>query len=261
MRFDVLKNKLCIRAAEVDLIRRYLAPQSRVLELGGGNGWQAKQIASWGFEIEAIDIEAQTDLHHSVALYDGVTIPFPAETFDVIFSSNVLEHIEMRATLFTDMKRVLKLSGYMIHIVPSASWRLWTALAHYLHVVRRLVRTAFPVMPINVAREHAHRGIPRRQVVTIFDNLRKSILPAAHGIDGSVFRELITFSRWGWRACFRDAELSIFDEYRTGIFYTGYRLLPWMGIGPRKFLANFLGSSCHVFILRFSSASCPRRAV
>lgn len=257
MAFNAHENKLHIRAAEVELIRRFLAPHSRVLELGGGNGWQAMQIASWGVEIRSIDVEPQFDLYHSVELYDGVNIPFPDENFDLIFSSNVLEHVEMRTMLFTDMKRVLKHGGYMIHIVPSASWRLWTSLAHYLYLVKRIVQTALRSSSADITHEHVSHEILYKPAGTIFDRLRKSICPVPHGIDGSVFRELITFSRWGWRSCFRDADLGIFVEYRAGIFYTGYRLIPCLGLGPRRFLANFLGSSCHVFVLRNPSAFCP----
>lgn len=257
MSLNSINNRLYIRAAEVDLIRRFFAPQSKVLEIGGGSGWQAKQIASWGFEIKAIDVELHNDQYHPVELYDGVNIPCPAETFDFIFSSNVLEHVEKRALLFTDMSRVLKHSGYMIHIVPSASWRLWTALAHYPYLAKRVVKIALGIRSGNINDEHSYHEIqPRPGGRAFIDKLKQSLWPVPHGIDGSIIRELSTFSRWGWRACFRDAELSIFDEYRTGIFYTGYRLLPWMGLGPRRFLANFLGSSCHIFVLRIPSAQC-----
>jgi SAM-dependent methyltransferase len=257
MPLNAIKNRLDVRAAEVDLIRRFLSPECKVLEIGGGSGWQAKQIASWGLEVKAIDVDQQADPYHSVELYDGVNIPFPVASFDFIFSSNVLEHVEMRAKLFTDMKRVLKHGGYMIHIVPSASWRLWTALTHYPYLVKRIVQTAFPVKPLDITDAHVHHEVQRSPGGNIFHKLRKSIWPVPHGIDGCVFKELITFSRWGWRACFRDAELNILDEYRNGIFYTGYRLLPWLGLGSRRFLASFLGSSCHVFVLRVPSALDP----
>lgn len=257
MSLSVIKNRMYIRAAEVDLIRRFFDPETKVLEIGGGSGWQAKQIASWGFDIDSIDVELQSHLFHSVLLYDGINIPFPAERFNLIFSSNVLEHVEMRTMLFTDMKRVLKHGGLMIHIVPSASWRLWTALAHYLYLVKRIVEKTLSISSEDITDEHVHREIHPRPVGSLFDKLKKSIWPVPHGIDGGVFRELITFSRWGWRACFRDVELNIVDEYRTGIFYTGYRLFPMIGLGPRRFFAKFLGSSCHVFVLRIPSPISP----
>jgi len=253
MTLDAIKNRLNIRSAEVDLIKRFFVPRSKVLEIGGGTGWQAEQIASWGFEINTIDVEIKDPLYYSVELYDGINIPFAAERFNLIFSSNVLEHVEKRAMLFSDMKRVLKHGGLMIHIVPSASWRLWTALAHYPYLVKRIFETMLRKSATDIADEYVEHEIKSRSVGTFFCKLIKSIWPVPHGIDGSVTRELITFSRWGWRSCFRDAELSIVDEYRTGIFYTGYRLFPWIGLGPRRLLSNFLGSSCHVFVLRIPS--------
>ena len=260
MTLNTIKNRLCIREAEVKLIRRFFPAHSKILEIGGGNGWQAKLIASWGFEISSIDVELQPELLHKVQLYDGVKIPFPAETFNFIFSSNVLEHVEMRVLLFTDMRRVLKHDGYMIHIVPSASWRLWTALAHYLYLAKRIVKIVLRIASSNFKVEHKYLVTQLRSENgrgDIVDKLRNSLWPVPHGIDGNIFKELSTFSRWGWRACFHDADLSLVDEYRTGIFYTGYRLFPRMGLRSRRFLANFLGSSCHIFVLRIPSPSCP----
>ena len=46
------------RAFEIGALRAYFKPGLRVLEIGGGNGWQARQIQQWGCATSSIDIGA-----------------------------------------------------------------------------------------------------------------------------------------------------------------------------------------------------------
>lgn len=91
------RHLLLVRHAEIEAVRRWLTPGTRVLEIGGGNGYQAGIIASWGCEVHSIDVSQALDHmkgYYPVGEYDGERIPFPQESFDTVFSSNVLEHVE-----------------------------------------------------------------------------------------------------------------------------------------------------------------------
>ena len=127
-----------LRRFELLAVADYFSPSSRVLEVGGGDGWQASIIASWGCEVRSIDIEPHLHVHHPVERYDGRTIPSEAGAFDIVFSSHVLEHVAELPALSMEMARVLRPDGVMIHLMPSATWRLWTLLAHYPYVLKRL---------------------------------------------------------------------------------------------------------------------------
>lgn len=50
--------------------------------------------------------------------YDGRTIPFEAESFDIVLSTQVLEHVEEFDEIFHELIRVLKKDGVMILTVP-----------------------------------------------------------------------------------------------------------------------------------------------
>lgn len=50
--------------------------------------------------------------------YDGHTLPFEAEHFDVILSTQVLEHVEDFEEIFGELVRVLKKNGILILTVP-----------------------------------------------------------------------------------------------------------------------------------------------
>lgn len=168
----------------------------------------------------------------------------------------MLEHVEQRPALFADMKRVLRPGGCMIHCVPSASWRLWTPLANYPDRVRRLFQIFFR----RNASEAASMQIQSEPCGGLANKLRNQIWAPPHGVDGSALKELVTYSRWGWRRSFKAAGLNIHQEIRAGILYTGFGLFPWLGIGVRKYLAKLLGSSSHVFVLHVRAA-CQKQSV
>src|SRR3954451_15708430 len=114
-----------IRAAEIDALRQWFPAGARVLEIGGARGDQARAIASWGAAVESIDVAGRDVgglLVFPVRDYDGFHIPFADHVYYVIFSSNVLEHVPHIHDLLMEMRRVLRLGGVAIHVMPSPTW-------------------------------------------------------------------------------------------------------------------------------------------
>ncbi len=62
---------------------------------------------------------------------DAHKLPFRSNTFDAVFSLEMLEHVFYPMTVLNEVKRVLKRGGYAIFLVPSESllfkivWFLW----------------------------------------------------------------------------------------------------------------------------------------
>lgn len=50
--------------------------------------------------------------------YNGIILPFPSDSFDYVYSSHVLEHIESRANVIREWHRVLKVGGHLVIVVP-----------------------------------------------------------------------------------------------------------------------------------------------
>ena len=103
-----------------------------ILDFGYGDGFQANYFKNKKFNVSAIDIENRQDLvdkNIDYLIYDGKKIPFENNKFDIIFSSNVLEHLENLDEIQKEFFRVLKDDGICIHILPSSSWRFWTIIS------------------------------------------------------------------------------------------------------------------------------------
>lgn len=243
-----------IREYEVSLAAKYMPKGGRLLEVGAGKCLQAIYLQNIGFEVDAIDVADSIHIGEAlfpVQIYDGKTIPFPDETFDLIFSSNVLEHIPWCVDILVEMKRVIKKNGLMVHIVPTTSWRLWTSVAHYyrnLQIMRSLLSSSLAqdsAMTANVA------PLTMTKPTSFFRKIRIALMPFRHGVYGNWLTELYYFSTIRWRRTFEQSNLDIVKFEGSGIFYTGYGI-PGIktSIAARIKLAKFFGSSTALFVLR-----------
>lgn len=112
----------------------------KVLEVGHGPGYDAYSIIRAGADYHGIDItpENVTRTMRALAAYgmkpkvqegDAEALPFPADTFDVVYSNGVLHHCPDMPKTFAEAFRVLKRGGsfYVIlyhrdSVVYRASW-------------------------------------------------------------------------------------------------------------------------------------------
>jgi SAM-dependent methyltransferase len=254
-----------IREDEVDFVCDQLGSGlagsgARLLEIGAGPGWQAQRLSQKGFEVHAIDvanplIEAErsgSERVFPVTLFDGRRLPFADASFDLVFSSNVLEHVTDLTVLQVEMRRVLRPSGRAIHLLPSGSWRFWTILAHYPWIIgrglellaRRIVGPpAEPESELGRLERRLHAMSPGRRL------LRASI-PARHGELGNAFSELRHFSRYRWNRHWDVTGWRVLHHGSSRLFYTGYSLLgDRLPLSARRGLAALLGGACHFYVL------------
>ena len=240
-----------LRKEELGFISGYLNKGALILEIGGGTGIQAKTLSESGFTIKSIDIPAEGYLSNrefDVIEYDGHVIPFSDNTFDIVFSSNVWEHIPHLDEFEKEVHRVLKPGGYCVHAMPTATWRLWSNVTHYHDMLMRIGLVVPELLPKGVSLHEARRLVGRLK--RILDIVRAYLIPARHGERGNAFSEIWWFSRFFWARHFENNKFDIKEVAPMGILYTGYMALgnkfsfPW-----RKKLAKPLGSSCILYVV------------
>jgi SAM-dependent methyltransferase len=255
-----------IRRAEGELalgwMRQMKPPPARLIEIGGGTGWQSQEFSSAGYDVVSYDLastEYTANRMFPVRDYDGHKIPEPDGTADIVFSSNVLEHIPHVVAFQSEMLRVLKPDGIALHILPSAPWRLWTSATHYPWVARKVALDLMRRQQTEESESSASRPIdqtlvaaePNRRSNKFSRLLANNLLPVRHGEFGNSLTELYYFSRFRWTQLFEAAGWRI-DTYATNkLAYTSHGLFGLgMGLAVRRRLSHVLGSSCHVFVLR-----------
>jgi SAM-dependent methyltransferase len=240
-----------IRAAEFDLVRDWFKPGIRVLELGGGTGYQASQIAALGSDVLSIDLADRHKpyhLFHPVQDYDGYNIPAPDASVDVVFSSNTLEHVPDVGRLLRDTRRVLRPEGVALHIVPTAAWRFWNSAAVPPYALKQALGLQ-RFTPGMVEQTSAGEAARRRGWAGMVGRALKMPF-APHGAYANAVAELHYFSARRWRRVFADAGFRVADERPNRVFYTGLAVAPGTSIAGRRRLARVLGNACRVYVLR-----------
>ena len=111
----------------VELVIRYAPPSAKILDLGCGNGISARLLNQADFDVVGTDIsplfleEAQAwenpNLRYQVC--DVLELPFETETFDVICSNELIEHLPDVETALTEMSRVVRKGGKIILSGPN----------------------------------------------------------------------------------------------------------------------------------------------
>jgi SAM-dependent methyltransferase len=245
-----------IRRVEIELVlaemRSRKPPGSSIIEIGGGAGWQARALSAAGFNVRSFDLPESPFSNSrifAIEEYDGRHIPAADSSFDMAFSSNVLEHISEVELFQAELHRVLKADAVVVHIVPSATWRAYTSLTHYAWLIKAglgLMRSKFGQTSSNDA-QVAARAAPRRSMLWLF--LRVFWSPR-HGEKGNALSELYRFSRFRWTRLFQQTGWDVLARYPNRLYYTGYGLLDdRLSIKTRKRLSQLLGSACHVYVL------------
>lgn len=240
-----------VRKYELDLALKYFPVTAsgqpcHLLELGAGTGQQAKYLADIGYEVSAIDLPSSSYKDARVfpiTDYDGEKIPAADESFDVIFSSNVLEHVVSIDAVLAETHRVLKPGGLAIHIIPSPVCRIWSIPAHYVWLARRIIaKLTATTHPQSATGSPRTPQSGKEWVGTFF--------PLRHGERGNTLTETYYFSRTYWNKKFQAHRFKIDKIIGNGIFYTMANAVGTsLPLKNREALSRILGSSCFIYII------------
>ena len=143
-----------------------LRPGVRVLEIGSGRGTLLAELRSR--ELEVIGLETSEErINEAHVRYPGLpiwqttgtTLPFPDESFDLVVSFDVFEHIPDSDAHLSEVRRVLTRSGWYLLQTPNKwtntvfetiRWRSFTrwradhcSLHTYGQLARRLKKHGF----------------------------------------------------------------------------------------------------------------------
>jgi SAM-dependent methyltransferase len=193
-----------------------------ILEIGSGEGRQYSPLKEKFSNVIPSDVNTERwdkNLGEIMEL-NAEKLPFDDNSIGLVYSSNVIEHIEDIELALKEMKRVLKPEGRIIHLVPTVTWKIFQLLGYYPAKIRDLIATAKLFKP--------------------FPNM-------VHGVSKNSVDEIFYFTETHWKNKFNEAGLQL-EGTSNLVFYTPYRFCPEM-LKFRRLLASYGFVSCRAYLL------------
>ena len=105
-----------INAEVLSLIDFHIKADDRVLDFGCGTGKYVIHLKKRGINVRGLDLDTeeiaeaiQEYARDRITLYDGeLPLPFPDDYFDVVISTEVLEHIDDASSILKEIHRITK---------------------------------------------------------------------------------------------------------------------------------------------------------
>lgn len=238
-----------------------------VLELGAGDGFQSTMLVEYAQRIVSTDIRQPPEsgdprIEVRAVSAEQIADAFPAGRFDLVYSSNMLEHVPDPPVVLAAVARVLADDGITIHVMPNRIWKacqvmLWipNLVANALDDILRARSLRAVVARLRKPDEHGESSEknnptvvrPRRSL------FRKVLLPEPHGVSLAHRAEFAAFARRRWVKELRQAGFDVIAVLR-GPFSSGY------GFGTTaltRLLERCGVSSEYIFVAKKAGATSP----
>ncbi|WP_417377426.1 class I SAM-dependent methyltransferase [Gimesia maris] len=115
-------DRYVVRTAILDSLTRHLGQFSgRFLDVGAGNQPYRELLQSKQTQVsEYVPLDLHDNWNYKDAdnTWDGVTMPFPDNSFDSAMATEVLEHCPNPEVTLSEVSRVLKPGGFFFFTVP-----------------------------------------------------------------------------------------------------------------------------------------------
>jgi ubiquinone/menaquinone biosynthesis C-methylase UbiE len=139
--FDRLMNDYDV-CRRVEVVFEELLPEDingkSVLDVGCGTGWFSRRAHERGALVTSLDVgiallrQTLNKVQVVPTIGDALYLPFNDESFDIVVSSEVIEHTAGPGCAVIEMGRVLRPNGVLVLTCPNKVWQWSVDLANQL---------------------------------------------------------------------------------------------------------------------------------
>jgi 2-polyprenyl-3-methyl-5-hydroxy-6-metoxy-1,4-benzoquinol methylase len=142
--FDALSNQYDTRRRLEIVFEELLAQKDltgrSVLDVGCGTGWFSQWAAARGARVTSLDIgvrllaETRRRCPTRPVAADACRLPLLSDTFDVVISSECIEHTVDPRLALREIHRVARRGGLIVVTLPNQRWHFALAIANALNL-------------------------------------------------------------------------------------------------------------------------------
>lgn len=114
-----LRDKSKAKKFAFDLAKLQYKSNYKALDIGCRDGYWSEKLKSIGYDVRSIDLD-KSYISTEIVNADNI-LPFENNSFDLIWASEVLEHLKNPYFSVNEMKRILKPGGKIIITTPNSS--------------------------------------------------------------------------------------------------------------------------------------------
>lgn len=104
--------------------QKFYQANAKALDLGCGDGYWSEKLKQIGYQTTSVDSEKR---YKDIQIINAnKPLPFPDNSFDLVWSLEVIEHLDKPEQVFQEIKRVLKPNGHFILTTPNSFFWLYS---------------------------------------------------------------------------------------------------------------------------------------
>ncbi len=238
------------------------------LELGAGDGFQSRVIVTYAKRLVATEYNdtrlerlSAPGVTYAVCDAERVGEQFAKEEFDLVFASNLFEHLPHPEQALRGIRNILRDDGVVVLVMPSIFWKCTHLAFFYPNLIlsffeRVLVPGKIAEWWSRYALRRETRPTPDSSGVVAYGNNPKGragkprrsgrFFPLPHGVSLGNIAELFAFRAERWVVLCETEGFSLCD-LRRGPVASGYGF----GLdGIRALLERFGFTSEYIYILK-----------
>ena len=194
------------------------------LELGAGDGFQSKLLIKYINNLIATNLNKErlpsssTHLNIQYKVLDAEELEkhFEENSFDIVFSSNLMEHLPNVRDCFVGIHKILKDDGIAIHIMPSPGWRFFATILHFPNKIANGISKIF-----RWEKRKLKKGNNLKLNRSERSKINKFFIPKPHGISRNSMVEFFAFRQSKWVSDFEATGFKIV-KIKKGPVSSGY---------------------------------------
>ena len=213
LKADWIEHLHKFRTRELEIVFKQIDKKfQKGLELGAGDGFQSQLLINYVDSLIATDLNGDRlptksnfpNIQYLVLDAEKVGSAFEPKSFDIVFSSNLMEHLPNVHNCFNGIHQILKDDGIAIHVMPSPNWRLFATILHFPNKLYNLLDVIFFGRKRKKGKGNNLKLNAKRQ-----SRIKNFFIPKPHGISSNFISEFFAFRRKKWINDFEETNFKV----------------------------------------------------